>query len=140
MRVRTPTLLAMAAASLQAMAPDREILIGLGVSSPVVASDWHGAVYPTRRLSYVREFLTVLRLCLSGEPVSFAGDHFTIRKFRLGVELGARRPKIVLGALNERTLQLGGAEADGAVELSACEPGAVVYRTGTCWRQRDCLR
>ncbi len=115
MRVRTPTLLAMAAASLQAMAPDREILIGLGVSSPVVASDWHGAVYPTRRLSYVREFLTVLRLCLSGEPVSFAGDHFTIRKFRLGVELGARRPKIVLGALNERMLQLGGAEADGVL-------------------------
>jgi 5,10-methylenetetrahydromethanopterin reductase len=115
MQVRTPTLLAMAAASLQAMAPDREILIGLGVSSPVVVSDWHGAVYPARPLSYVREFLTVLRLCLSGEPVSFAGDHFTIRKFRLGVELGARRPKIVLGALNERMLQLGGAEADGVL-------------------------
>lgn len=50
MQVRTPTLLAMAAASLQAMAPDREIMIGLGVSSPVVASDWHGAVYPARPL------------------------------------------------------------------------------------------
>jgi alkanesulfonate monooxygenase SsuD/methylene tetrahydromethanopterin reductase-like flavin-dependent oxidoreductase (luciferase family) len=44
MQVRTPALLAMAAATLQAMAPDREILIGLGVSSPVVASGWHGAV------------------------------------------------------------------------------------------------
>lgn len=115
MQVRTPTLLAMAAASLQAMAPGREISIGLGVSSPVVASDWHGAVYPARPLSYVREFLTVLRLCLSGEPVSFAGDYFTIRKFRLGVELGERRPKIVLGALNEGMLRLGGAEADGVL-------------------------
>jgi 5,10-methylenetetrahydromethanopterin reductase len=115
MQVRTPTVLAMAAASLQAMAPDRQILIGVGVSSPVVVSGWHGAVYPARLLSYAREFLTVLRLCLSGEPVSFAGDHFTIRKFRLGVELGARRPKIVLGALNERMLQLGGAEADGVL-------------------------
>ena len=115
LQVRAPTLLAMAAASLQAMAPDREILIGLGVSSPVVAADWHGAVYPARPLSYVREFLTVLRLCLSGEPVSFAGDHFTIRKFRLGVELGERRPKIVLGALNEGMLRLGGAEADGVL-------------------------
>ena len=57
----------------------------------------------------------MLRLCLSGEPVSFAGDHFTIRKFRLGAELGARRPKIVLGALNERMFQLGGAEADGVL-------------------------
>jgi 5,10-methylenetetrahydromethanopterin reductase len=115
MQVRTPTLLAMAAASLQAMAPDREILIGLGVSSPTVASDWHGAVYPARPLAYVREFLTVLRLCLSGEPVSFAGDYFAIRKFRLGVELGERRPKIVLGALNERMLKLGGAQADGVL-------------------------
>lgn len=115
MQVRTPALLAMAAASLQAMAPDREILIGLGVSSPVVAADWHGAVYPARPLSYVREFLTVLRLCLSGEPVSFAGEYFTIRKFRLGVELGERRPKIVLGALNEGMLHLGGAAANGVL-------------------------
>ncbi len=115
MQIRAPTLLAMAAASLQAMAPDREILIGLGVSSPVVASDWHGAVYPSRPLSYVREFLTVLHLCLSGEPVSFAGDYLTIRKFRLGVELGDRRPKIILGALNEQMLQLGGAQADGVL-------------------------
>jgi 5,10-methylenetetrahydromethanopterin reductase len=115
MQVRVPTLLAMAAASLQAMAPDREILIGLGVSSPVVVSDWHGAAYPARPLSYVREFLTVLRLCLSGERVSFAGDYFTIRKFRLGVELGERRPKIVLGALNEGMLHLGGAAADGVL-------------------------
>jgi 5,10-methylenetetrahydromethanopterin reductase len=114
-QVRTPALLAMAAASLQAMAADREILIGLGVSSPVVASDWHGAVYPARPLPYVREFLTVLRRCLSGEPVSFAGDSFTIRRFRLGVELGARRPKIVLGALSEQMLHLGGAAADGVL-------------------------
>jgi alkanesulfonate monooxygenase SsuD/methylene tetrahydromethanopterin reductase-like flavin-dependent oxidoreductase (luciferase family) len=46
MQVRTPSLLAMAAASLQALAPDREVLLGVGVSSPVVACDWHGAGYP----------------------------------------------------------------------------------------------
>jgi alkanesulfonate monooxygenase SsuD/methylene tetrahydromethanopterin reductase-like flavin-dependent oxidoreductase (luciferase family) len=34
MQVRTPSLLAMAAASLQALAPDREVLLGVGVSSP----------------------------------------------------------------------------------------------------------
>lgn len=43
MQVRTPPLLAMAAASVQALAPDREVLVGVGVSSPVVAGDWHGA-------------------------------------------------------------------------------------------------
>ncbi len=33
-QVRTPPLLAMAAASVQALAPDREVLVGVGVSSP----------------------------------------------------------------------------------------------------------
>jgi alkanesulfonate monooxygenase SsuD/methylene tetrahydromethanopterin reductase-like flavin-dependent oxidoreductase (luciferase family) len=44
-QVRTPALLAMAAACVQALAPDREVLLGVGVSSPVVAGDWHGAGY-----------------------------------------------------------------------------------------------
>jgi alkanesulfonate monooxygenase SsuD/methylene tetrahydromethanopterin reductase-like flavin-dependent oxidoreductase (luciferase family) len=47
-QVRTPPLLAMADACLQAPAPGREVLIGVGVSSPVVAGDWHGAGYPAR--------------------------------------------------------------------------------------------
>jgi alkanesulfonate monooxygenase SsuD/methylene tetrahydromethanopterin reductase-like flavin-dependent oxidoreductase (luciferase family) len=59
MQVRTPPLLAMAAASLQALAPDREILLGVGISSPVVACDWHGACYPARPLAHMREFLTL---------------------------------------------------------------------------------
>ncbi len=43
MQVRTPPLLAMAAASLQALAPGREVLLGVGVSSPVVACAWISA-------------------------------------------------------------------------------------------------
>jgi len=66
MQVRTPPLLAMAAACLQALAPGREVLVGVGVSSPVVAGDWHGAGYPARPLARMRE-------CLSGRPVTFAG-------------------------------------------------------------------
>ena len=101
-QVRTPPLLAMAAASLQALVPNRDILLGVGVSSPVVASDWHGASYSPRPLSQIGEFLTLLRECLSGEVVNFAGDHYQVRRFRLGVELGERRPKIIVGALGSR--------------------------------------
>jgi probable F420-dependent oxidoreductase len=115
MQVRTPPLLAMAAASLQALAPDRDVLLGVGVSSPVVACDWHGARYPDRPLAHMREFLTLLRECLSGETVTFAGDYYQVRKFRLGVELGDRRPKVVLGALGEGMLRLAGREADGVL-------------------------
>jgi len=115
MQVRTPPLLAMAAASLQALAPDREVLLGVGVSSPVVARDWHGASYPTSPLAHMREFIVLLRECLSGDTVTFAGDYYQVRKFRLGVEPGERKPKIVLGALGEGMLRLAGQEADGVL-------------------------
>lgn len=113
--LRTPPLLAMAAASVQALAPGRDVLLGVGVSSPVVAGDWHGARYPDRPLAHMREFLTLLRECLSGEPVTFSGDYYQVRRFRLGVELGDRRPKIVLGALGAGMLRLAGELADGVL-------------------------
>jgi probable F420-dependent oxidoreductase len=114
-QVRTPPLLAMAAASVQLLNPDRQVLLGVGVSSPTVAGDWHGATYPSRPVAYMREFITLLRLCLSGEPVTFSGDYFHVRRFRLGVELSARTPEIVLGALGEGMLRLGGEIADGVL-------------------------
>jgi hypothetical protein len=43
----------------------------------------------------MREFIA-LRECLSGAKVTFAGDYYQVRGFRLGVELGdcrrSRRP------------------------------------------------
>lgn len=114
-QVRTPPLLAMAAACVQALAGDREVLIGVGVSSPVVAGDWHGAGYSSRPLARMREFIALLRACLSGDLVTFDGDFYQVRGFRLGVELGDRRPKIVVGALGEGMLRLAGAEADGVL-------------------------
>jgi probable F420-dependent oxidoreductase len=114
-QVRTPPLLAMAAASLQALNPDREVLLGIGVSSPTVARDWHGAAYPSQPVPYMREFIALLRLCLSGEPVTFSGDYFHVRKFRLGVEMSDRTPKIVLGGLGQSMLRLGGQIADGVL-------------------------
>jgi alkanesulfonate monooxygenase SsuD/methylene tetrahydromethanopterin reductase-like flavin-dependent oxidoreductase (luciferase family) len=97
------------------MAPGREVVLGVGVSSPVVAGDWHGAGYPARPLARMREFIALLRQCLSGGTVTFDGDFYQVRKFRLGVELGERKPMIILGALGEGMLRLAGAEADGVL-------------------------
>jgi probable F420-dependent oxidoreductase len=115
LQLRTPPLLAMAAATLQAMAPEREVLVGVGISSPVVAARWHGAHYSDRPLAQVREFVTLLRQCLSGESVTFEGDFYQVSRFRLGVRMGERRPKIVLGALNPAMLRLAGEIADGVL-------------------------
>ncbi|MHB8671568.1 MAG: LLM class F420-dependent oxidoreductase [Acidimicrobiales bacterium] len=115
LQLRTPPLLAMAAATLQALAPESEILLGLGISSPVVAQRWHGAPYGERPLAQVREFVTLLRACLSGESVDFEGDFYRVSKFRLALRPGARQPKIVIGALNPGMLALAGEIADGVL-------------------------
>jgi probable F420-dependent oxidoreductase len=115
LQLRTPPLLAMAGATLQQLAPDRDVLLGVGISSPVVAGRWHGAGYGDRPLAQTREFVTLLRECLSGERVDFEGDFYEVSRFRLGMKLGDRCPKIVVGALNEGMLRLAGEVADGVL-------------------------
>ena len=115
LQLRTPPLAAMSAATLAALDPDRDVLLGIGISSPVVTSRWHGAPYGDRPLGQVREYVALVRECLSGEKVTFAGDHYQVKGFRLGLRLGDRRPKIVLGALGPKMLQLAGEVADGVL-------------------------
>jgi probable F420-dependent oxidoreductase len=115
LQLRTPPLAAMSAATLQGLAPERDILLGIGISSPVVTSQWHGAPFGDRPLAQVREYVELVRQCLSGEAVTFQGDFYDVRRFRLGVRLGDRKPKIVIGALNEQMLRLAGEIADGVL-------------------------
>ena len=115
LQLRSPMVVAMAGATLQALHPDREILLGVGISSPVVTQRWHSVPYGERPLARVREYVTLLRECLSGESVSFTGDFYEVSRFRLGVRLGERRPKIVVGALNQGMLRLAGELADGVL-------------------------
>lgn len=115
LQLRTPMLAAMGAATLQALHPDRDVLLGVGISAPVVTERWHSASYGDRPLAQVREYLTLVRLCLSGERVDFDGDFYRVKGFRLGMRLGERRPKLILGALNPKMLALGGELADGVL-------------------------
>lgn len=115
LQLRTPMLAAMGAATLQALHPERDVLLGVGISSPVVTSRWHGVDYGEQPLARVREYLTLVRLCLSGERVDFDGDFYRVKGFRLGLRLGERRPKLILGALNPKMLELGGEVADGVL-------------------------
>jgi len=118
-QLRTPPLAAMGAATLQAAHPDQRILLGVGISSPVVVGRWHGATYGDRPVARMREYLELVRACLEGDRVDReAPDGGTgpgISGFRLGVRLGDRRPELVLGALNERMLRLAGELADGVL-------------------------
>jgi probable F420-dependent oxidoreductase len=114
-QIRTPMTVAMAAATLQALQPERDIYVGIGISSPVVTERWHGADYGDRPLARCREYITLLKEIWAGDAVSFDGDFYTLKRSRLGVRLGDKKPKVVLGALNPGMLALGGELADGVL-------------------------
>jgi probable F420-dependent oxidoreductase len=115
LQLRTPMLVAMAGATLQALHPEADILLGVGISSPVVVGKWHGAPYRDRPVAQTREFVTLVKECLTGESVTFKGDFYECSRFRLGVRLGEKRPKVVVGALNPAMLRMAGEVADGVL-------------------------
>ncbi len=115
LQLRTPMVVAMAGATLQSLHPDADIVLGVGISSPVVTERWHGVPYGDRPLARTREYVTLLRECLAGDSVTFKGDYYECSRFRLGVRLAERRPKIVIGALNPGMLRLAGEVADGVL-------------------------
>jgi probable F420-dependent oxidoreductase len=114
-QIRTPMAVAMAAATLQALEPERDVWVGVGISSPVVTERWHGVDYGDRPLARCREYVTLLKDIWAGEPVTFDGDFYRLSRSRLGVRLGERKPKVVLAALNPGMLALAGELADGVL-------------------------
>lgn len=115
LQLRTPMVVAMAGATLQSLHPESDIVLGVGISSPVVTERWHGVPYGDRPLARTREYVTLLEECLAGESVTFKGDFYECSRFRLGVRLGDRRPRVVIGALNPGMLRLAGEVADGVL-------------------------
>ncbi|MGK2928941.1 MAG: LLM class flavin-dependent oxidoreductase [Acidimicrobiales bacterium] len=115
LQLRTPMVVAMAAATLQALQPERDVYVGIGISSPVVTERWHGVDYGDRPLARCREYMTLLKEIWAGDAVTFDGDFYGLKRSRLGVRLGDKKPKVVLGALNPKMLALGGEVADGVL-------------------------
>ncbi|MCB1646809.1 MAG: LLM class flavin-dependent oxidoreductase [Pseudomonadales bacterium] len=113
-QLRSPALTAMSVATLQAMNPDNDIWLGLGVSAPGILMQ-HGLPTADKPLKMMREYVALLRECLAGDVVNFEGDYWQLKRFRLGVRLGERRPKIVMAALNPGMLKLAGEIADGVL-------------------------
>lgn len=118
---RTPALLAMSAASLDAIAP-RRTMLGLGVSTRIIVEGWHGLEWnaPLQRMA---EYVQMLRQALRGERLVHEGPYYRSHNFRLGVEAPGAVP-IYLAAVNPQMLRLAGAIADGVL-LTWIPPAAV---------------
>jgi F420-dependent oxidoreductase-like protein len=120
---RTPSLLAMTAAGLDAVS-DGRFLLGLGASGPQVVEGFHGLPY-TAPLARTREVVDICRQVWRREPVRHDGAHFQVplSKERGGSGLGKplklinhpvrSRIPIVLAALGPKNVALAAELCEG---------------------------
>ncbi len=118
---RPPALLAMTAASMQALSGGRFVL-GIGTSTAHIVERWMGLPF-ANPVTRVREYVDSLRRILAGEKVSFDGQQVRIDGFRRQAEPVAPVP-IQVGALGPRMCRVAGALADG-VQFAFLTPEGV---------------
>ncbi len=109
---RSPALIAMGAATADALSGQRMVL-GLGTSSMPIVEDLHG--YGFRRpLQRMREYVGVIRKALSGDPINHSGQAFHLKNFELLVRPKRRIP-IYLAAVNQGMVNLAWEVGDGVI-------------------------
>jgi len=118
---RPPALLAMTAASLQALSGGRFVL-GIGTSTRHITERWMGLEFGNP-VDTVREYVETLRRILAGEKVTFHGNEVRIEGFRRQAEPVPRVP-LHIGALGPRMCRLAGEIADG-VQFALMTPDGV---------------
>lgn len=109
---RSPALIAMGAASVQALSGGRFVL-GIGTSSSIIVGNWMGVPFE-RPYTRVKETLQILRDALGGKKLSFSGETVSSQGFRLTADPEKPVP-IYVAALGPRMLRLAGEEADGVI-------------------------
>jgi probable F420-dependent oxidoreductase len=110
---RSPVTTAMTASTLDALSGGR-LILGLGLQARSYVNDWHGSLYE-RPLRAMREYLTIVRAILAGETVSFEGEIFRVRDFRLMAPPTVRRVPIYVAAIGPQMIRLAGEVADGVL-------------------------
>lgn len=113
-QVMHPVHIAMAAATLDELAPGR-VLLCIGTGAPDDLAD--AGVEPRRPLSALGETAEVVRLLLAGESVTYKGELYRIGGRRLAT--GRRPVPVLLAAARPRSLELAGRIADGVVLSTA---------------------
>jgi F420-dependent oxidoreductase-like protein len=115
---RTPTMMAMTAATLDTLSGGR-FRLGLGVSGPQVSEGWHGVRF-AKPLARTREYVDIVRMALNREVVRYSGDTYVMplpdgpgRALRLMLHPVRPHVPVYLAAIGPKNLELAGEIADG---------------------------
>jgi len=119
---RTPAMTAMTAATLDLLSAGR-FRLGLGVSGPQVSEGWYGVKYD-KPLARTREYVDIVRRALSRQPLTYAGEHWTLplpggpgKALHLTVHPVREHVPVYLASLGPKNLELTGEIADGWLGL-----------------------
>src|SRR5690348_6762166 len=115
---RTPAMTAITAATLDTISGGR-FRLGLGVSGPPDAAGWHGVRF-AHPLARTREYVDIVSLALSRQPVEDGGERYTLplpdgpgKALRLTLHPVREHIPIYLAAVGPKNLDLAGEFADG---------------------------
>jgi F420-dependent oxidoreductase-like protein len=134
---RHPAVMAQQALTTQAASKGR-FTLGIGLSHQVVIEKMFGLSYE-RRISHMREYLSVLKPLLRSEPVKYKGDEYQVNMSLKPP--GATSVPVVMAALGPKMLELCGREATGTITWMAGHKALsehVVPRITTAAREAGC--
>ncbi len=110
---RSPSLIAMGAATVDSISNGR-LVLGLGTSSMPIVESFHGIKFE-KPISRMREYVEIIRLALSGKPVNYEGNFFKLKNFSLLIKPLRTSVPIYLAAVNQKMVELTWEIADGVI-------------------------
>ena len=110
---RTPSLVAMAAATLDTLSEGR-LILGLGASSETIVEDWHGLRFENS-VSRMREYVNIIRMILSKDKINYDGKFFRLKNFSLLITPPRKEIPIYLAAVNQKMVDLAWEIANGVI-------------------------
>ena len=110
---RSPAVIAMGAATIDTISNQR-LILGLGTSSLPIVETFHGYEFE-RPLQRMKEYVEIIKLVLSGNPVNYSGEIFNLKNFTLLIKPQRTSIPIYLAAVNQKMIDLTWEVADGVI-------------------------
>jgi len=110
---RSPSSIAMGAATVDHISKGR-LILGLGTSSNSIVEDFHGIDFKNP-VSRMKEYVEIIKLVLSGQPVNHSGNIFNLKNFTLLIKPYRQKIPIYLAAVNQKMVELTWNIADGVI-------------------------